>query len=114
MSALARVCGWFTTATATPPDLGLERMLELSGGGAGTRSLSGAGWALGAGGVSPPEGVLHSTARVTAGLVGRIAFADPSLETVRRKSGAAAALAAAYEASVSAASWASAARLRRR
>jgi len=70
-------------------------LAPLRGAGAAERA-EGPGWALGITGPASPHGLVHSTPRVTVALLGRVSFAEPRLEAVRRSAGAPQALAEAY------------------
>ena len=94
---MAGLCGWVTDGSETNPSAVLDRMLDHWRGAGDKRCAEGAGWALGVAGLARPDGALYESGRVTAALVGRVAFSESRLESLRGERGAAAALAAAYE-----------------
>src|SRR5262245_33995152 len=94
---MAGLCGWITEASAGERPDALGRILAPLRGTAEPRSATGPGWALAVAGDGHPEGTLHRGARIAAVLSGRPEFADSRIAAVARESGAAAALAAAYE-----------------
>ena len=90
------VCGWVAAQPVENRHEVLLRMLGQAPGASSVHSADGPGWGLGVAGVAQPANALHVTAQVTTALVGRVTFADPSLESLRQSQGAARALADAY------------------